>query len=553
MSWKDPQRIDRLAAAYLDRGSIDFVDHRPEGPASPRAYRVRATRVGEELVLFRTDVSEATSLRRRLDAADAARRAAEQAADIGLVGIEADPLTLDAAAQALLGISSRQVAASELLGRVPPSEAEALELALRGGPSATFRVQSRQGRWLELLPAGSSEIAVLRDVTELVNARDAVGHSRRMLADLVENLPKGVLLLDRSGRIVTVNAAAEQTIGRSRDELEGLVAAEELGNQADVHGQPIPPELCPAAQVIRHQRRVDRYMGRFEVEGRGLRWLEISGRPLDGPDLGGLLVFEDVTEQRIAAEHRRQLESLARDAQEMESLQVLAAGVAHDFGNLLTAVSTAAEYLGQTVMDDAARECVEDIGLATDRGRALIGDMTQLARPMRASIGTVAPKPVLEEVARIARRELPPGAQLVVEVEPGVPGASAGERELVNALVNLTFNAIHALAEREGNGSGLVRLSARRGGAEDEAHIGRHPVLLLEVEDDGMGIDGASLEKIFRPFFTTKGRRGTGLGLVMVKRTALAFGGDVRIDSEVGKGTKVSLLLPGVIGPPTAG
>jgi len=249
-------------------------------------------------------------------------------------------------------------------------------------------------------------------------------------------------------------------------------------------------------------------------------------------------IFTDVTrEQQLA----RAVQQSAR----LEALGSLTAGVAHDFNNLLTILVgnlslVAEEVRGQEKLFGKIKPARD----AAKRGSELIRQLLAFARREDAAVGVVDAGKVATGLEPLLKRAL--GVRVAFEcvVDPGVWPVRASTAQLESVIVNLAVNARDAI---EGKGKVTVRVgedAARRadgqpGGSAAPREVG------ISVADDGCGIPPQLLERVFEPFFSTKTERGgTGLGLSMVRWFAEEAGGSVGIDSEVGRGTTVTLRLP---------
>jgi signal transduction histidine kinase len=239
-------------------------------------------------------------------------------------------------------------------------------------------------------------------------------------------------------------------------------------------------------------------------------------------------------------DHKRRLEALGR----------LTAGVAHDFNNLMAVVLQVAGQLRRrpaVAADPHAAALVDEAGLAARTG----GDITrqllafggrQTLRPARVDM-----RDYLDSIRSLLDNSAAPDAQLRVVVPASLPATVVDQAGLTAALINLVANARKAIAARPGAGSIELLVSVREPSAGDLdwplLSPGRY--LVLEVHDDGCGMSPEVVEKCVEPFFSTgDAREGGGLGLSMVQGFARQSGGDLRIASTPGVGTRVALLLP---------
>lgn len=245
------------------------------------------------------------------------------------------------------------------------------------------------------------------------------------------------------------------------------------------------------------------------------------------PD-GGLryLVGRDVTAEREYGE-------LLRHSQKMEFIGQMAGGLAHDFGNLLPPISMTLHLLEKRHGEDArTRELIEAAEESVERADKLIKRLLDLSRPGRTEPAVRAVGPLLDEVAPLLRQVLGT-RELRLSVDPGTPDIAVDADQLHMALLNLAINARDATEE-----GAVVELGA----APAEGARVR-----ITLADQGRGMDAETLARAVEPFYSTKASgEGTGLGLPMVHNFAVAAGGDLRIESAVGAGTRVTMTLPAV-------
>ncbi|MBL4687151.1 MAG: response regulator [Nannocystaceae bacterium] len=252
---------------------------------------------------------------------------------------------------------------------------------------------------------------------------------------------------------------------------------------------------------------------------------------------------EERTERLVVeSAARRTAEQALQRAGRLDAVGRLTGGVAHDFGNLLTIIVNNLEVLDTRDFpgDDGAR-----VRVALDasvRGGELVRNLLTFSRRQQLRVQVVD---VRDIVRRLAEQMLVPLLPSTIDVrfdcgdEPRL--ARVDEAQLEAAVLNLALNARDALVGA--GGTLAINVSTRRiEGSDPDVAPGSY--VAIGVHDDGEGLDSESLERAFEPFFTTKGEAGTGLGLSMVYGFARQSGGIVRLESEVGRGTAATILLP---------
>ena len=243
------------------------------------------------------------------------------------------------------------------------------------------------------------------------------------------------------------------------------------------------------------------------------------------------------TEARARAQ--RQLQH----AQKMEALGRLAGGVAHDFNNLLLVIGTYADDLAKR-LDGEDRESIEQVHEAVRRAIKLTQQLLSFSRQPRGEPTDVDVGQMLTRMQRLLHRLIGEDIALSVEGAGIQMIVRAPEGALESAVMNLVVNARDAMPS-----GGSIRISMRPAPAPEiipEASAsGADRWMVLSVEDDGLGMDEETRRRAFEPFFTTKPTgEGTGLGLTLVYALCQQLGGQVTVDSEVGRGTRFDLLLP---------
>jgi len=253
------------------------------------------------------------------------------------------------------------------------------------------------------------------------------------------------------------------------------------------------------------------------------------------PSQGG--VVQDVTAQR-------RLQDQLLQAQKLESLGTLAAGIAHDFKNLLQGLGGHAELLGlRDSLTERQHHSLDAIEHAVERGRALTAKLLAFSRDEPLKKTSVDLNHLLGEVEALLRPSMGVTIRLIAHTDPTLPRTQADPHQLHQVLVNLVLNGQSAI-----DGSGTITLRSGRVRLEEAQafEVLRAPgdYLYLEVEDTGRGIAPEILPRIFEPFFTTKGEKGTGLGLAVAYGIAESHGGWISCHSQVGHGTRFRIHLP---------
>lgn len=256
----------------------------------------------------------------------------------------------------------------------------------------------------------------------------------------------------------------------------------------------------------------------------------------DGASLYRIVTVSDIS-------HQRELEAELHQAQRLEAIGQLTAGVAHDFNNLLQGIIANLELLDDEIQHNPpARQLVNSILRIAEHGGALTRHLLSFSRQQVL-------RPVALDLDAFFRtfhaplsRTLDPRIQVRMVADKGLPPVWVDAAHLETALLNLAINARDAMPS---GGTLLIEASSGRPlGAGRPEHAGADSMAVIRVSDTGTGIAPDILAKVCEPFFTTKGMKGSGLGLSMVYGFAKQSGGELRITSEPDRGTTVDLWLP---------
>lgn len=264
------------------------------------------------------------------------------------------------------------------------------------------------------------------------------------------------------------------------------------------------------------------------------------------------LAVEDVTLRKRAEADRARLEEQLRQAQRMESIGRLAGGISHDFNNLLTVINGyAAMLLCREDLDGPARQSIVQISKAGDRAAELTRQLLAFSKRQILQPVPLDLNQLIRDSETMFGRLLGEDIRLVLCLSPATGMVMADPGQIHQALMNLLANARDAMPE-----GGMLTISTRetqRELADPPGEIAAGTYCLLEVSDTGMGIDPATQEHIFEPFFSTKGEAGTGLGLSTVYGIIQQSKGGIAVSSEPGIGTTFQVYLPRIEHQPVPG
>ncbi len=391
-------------------------------------------------------------------------------------------------------------------------------------------------RWLE-----KAKVARRRSEQTL---RESEGRLRQVI-DLV---PHFIFAKDQEGRFILVNRALAEAYGTTPEELLDKTDADFARSAEEArHFRADDLEVIESGQpkVIPEERLTG-----ADGKERVLRTTKIPFT-FANSELPALLgVAIDVTEVRKAEEERHQLEEQMQHLQKLESLGVLAGGVAHDFNNILVSVLGNAELALTDLSEDSpARPRIQRVVTSAERAAELVHQMLAYSGQGQFVVERIDLSRITHGVSDLISASVSKKAKVTVTSTHDDVWVEADPAQLHQVLINLMTNASDALCDRPGRitvTTGRTRIDPNESELSGVFSVDGLPAgeyAFLEVADDGCGMDAETKARIFDPFFTTK-FVGRGLGLAAVLGIARGHDGAIEVDSVEGRGTTVRLVLP---------
>ncbi|MDP6543017.1 MAG: response regulator [Phycisphaerae bacterium] len=362
---------------------------------------------------------------------------------------------------------------------------------------------------------------------------------------LVDNLPQKIFLKDTNSVFVSCNKnfAADLSINaediagkRDHDYYPAELADKYVADDARIMAGGQTTEL--EEQNVAHGQVHTVHVVKTPVKDR------------DGKVVGILGIFWDITDRKRAEEERKAFDAQVQHAQKLESLGVLAGGIAHDFNNLLLAILGNADLALMDMAPQAsARHNVDEIKKASQRAAELSRQMLAYSGKGRFVVKAFDLSAMIEEMTPMLNVSISKKASLKYNFSKGLPEIEGDATQIRQVIMNLVTNASEAIGDRSGDISiSTGTMDADRAYLQEtylDEGLPEGSYVTLEVADAGCGMSEATRARLFDPFFTTK-FTGRGLGMAAVLGIIRGHRGAIRICSEFGEGTTVTVLFPAI-------
>lgn len=428
---------------------------------------------------------------------------------------------------------SRAAAAAALESARNGQAARRLELAMHGPFGSRVLLEG------DFLPrsqpdGGSCALAFLHDVTLQRAAEADRTWKSAFLDQVVEGAPEAIMFLGTDGRVQRINSEFTRLFGYTPEEAVGrhidtLVVPSDLRVQgADLCVRAGKSEVINIDTV---RRRKDGSLAEVSLLATPIR--------VQGEQVSILGIYRDISE-------RRRLQRQLAGAQRLEAVGRLAGGISHDFNNLLTVINATADLLVADLPEGSSqRRSAEDIARAGSRAAALTAQLLAFSRRQVLQPVALELNAIVRDVVRMLERVIGEHIRVQLDLAPGLGTVLGDASELEQVIMNLALNARDAM--RSG---GRLAITTRPERVEGERasvlHLPEGDYVELRVEDTGCGMDAATLDRIFEPFFSTKTAEGngTGLGLATVYAIVQRSRGAIRVESELDAGSRFFVYLP---------
>jgi len=453
-------------------------------------------------------------------------------------------------------LSTLQYDANEVIGKTAidiqlwPDASYATEIATRLKKEGSFKnmevvLQAKDGSQIYCLltaqpvMVGDQKLLLFssHDITSKKLAEEALLSSREMLIDALESINEGFVLYGPEGGLIICNSKFRKFYGYSEEEASFGAHRKYLGH-LDIERKTVVVADEKAENYVNRRENIKRGPPKaFEVKLKDGRILMLSDRKTSR---GGIVSIQsDITNQRT-------VEAALRRSQKMDAIGQLTGGIAHDFNNILSIIIGNLELVEDIIdQDSEAEKYIHSAIKGGHRGAEITKKLLSFSRQDNASSQRISANSLLENMKELIAKSLTASIQIELNLSDDLWAIEANSGDLEDTILNLSLNARDAIS-----GSGTIKIETKNCVLTDEfTDIFSSPAcrdcVQISVTDTGMGISDDIKEKIFEPFFTTKeAGKGTGLGLSMVYGFIQRSDGQIRVKSQVGKGTEFSLYLP---------
>lgn len=392
-------------------------------------------------------------------------------------------------------------------------------------------------------------VGFARDITERRRAERELARLTRQQKHILDSTAEGIVGLDRNGTITFINPGAARMLGYKHCELIGRAADEVFfgtssSTENGVAGEsPLDTVLRDGEAAVHSESIFTRIDGvSFPVE------YSVTAMWEETQVIGAVLVFKDVTEQRRAEEERRSLEMQIQQGQKLESLGLLAGGIAHDLNNMLAGIQgNACLALAELPIDHGVHGRLDRIVGVCERASKVIQQILAYAGHVSCEASPVQLNDLVADMKEFMRVAVPDMISLETDLSPDLPLVEADSGQLQQVITSLLVNAVEAIGEQ----AGRITLSTSMVELGEEELSRRYPrkdlkpgrYVRLSIADDGCGMSAETAARIFDPFFSKKGA-GRGLGLSAIHGVIGVHHGGLRVESECGRGTRFTIILP---------
>ncbi len=380
-------------------------------------------------------------------------------------------------------------------------------------------------------------MSIVRDITAERTAQQLLLNREAEQREILDSIFDAVLTIDETGKVTTFNKAAEDLFGYCAEEIIGHSSL----------------RLVPQSYLAQLQQFLQRYLETYDPKYLGVS-NEMEGLRKDSTTFPSRIAAAALSESR-EGKHRfivsvqditriKEHEEQLRRTQKMDALGNLTGGIAHDFNNMLGVITGYANLL-QTILikQPKLEKYASEIVRAGERGAQLTEKLLGFSAHNMSTAEVLDINAQLQRHEHMLKKSLTPRIKLELDLDQDLWPTYLNKGDLEDAILNMSINAMHAMPEGgvlniHTNNVQICNTEATLKGLPAGDHV------VMRITDNGNGMDEKTRERIFDPFFSTKGDQGTGLGLSQVYGFVERSKGKIKTNSKPGRGTEFTLLFP---------
>ncbi len=383
-------------------------------------------------------------------------------------------------------------------------------------------------------------VGSITDITDRKQVDETLKKSAKEWTHAMDFFEDAIYLIDLDDRIVHANQTFYKMTGLTPE----LAIGRNIVSVMHPKGEAIPCPVCTARNARRDEVIILETDHPDNVIGKPIQITVQIVRDNEGSPLSVLMGIRDLSKIRAAEEETMKLQHQLHQSQKMDALGKLTGGIAHDYNNMLGVIMGYADLL-EASLDDQPRlaKYAHNIHHASDRGARLTKKLLAFSRKTASEENRLNLNSLLQGEQHMLAKTLTVRIKLVFELQQDLWPVWLDDNDMEDAILNMSINAMHAI-----EGSGQLTIQTRNlvmNQADAQLlDLSAGDYVLLRISDTGCGMDEATREKIFEPFFSTKGEKGTGLGLSQVYGFVHRSGGVIKVSSESEQGAQFSLYFP---------
>ncbi len=461
-------------------------------------------------------------------------------------------LEVNPAFENMTGLKAENLIGKTILEVLPNTEQYWIEtygkVALTGEPVSFQNYSSELNKYFDVTvycPAEKQFVCIFKDITNYKQAEEDLARTAQRLSAYIDNSPLAVVEFDPKFRVTRWSKEAKQVFGWSSNEIQGKTIAE----MHWVHKEDKERVVRESEGLITGRRPLSLCSNRnYRKDGKVIHceWYNSGIYDSNGKLVSVLSLVLDVTGRKEAENARQELETRLRQTLKMEAVGTMAGGIAHEFNNILAII------LGNTelAIDDIppgnpARQDIEEILSASLRAKDLLRKLMIFSRKEKTELLPIMPSTVINETVQLLRYITPATVSIDEYICEACGPIKADWTQLHQLMMNLLSNALYAMDEK-----GKITISLNDVMISSQEVFGNREMkpgfyVRLSITDTGTGMDQDTVERIFDPFYTTKGiDQSIGMGLSVVHGIVEGHSGFISIESEPGKGSTFHIFFP---------